>query len=85
MIKIKGNKILDSDNKIIKVLACPFESSDVILSNELEITRKCENCNRIVYDTDYMSEESIVDLLARNPNACIKINTFNPIFVIEEE
>jgi hypothetical protein len=71
---ISTKTLFSSDGKILKKLSCPKD----IVWNELEKTslktRNCRICQTEVLDTAYLSENQIIQLLATNPNSCIRIN-----------
>ena len=83
MLKIRDNQIIDQSGKILKTLSCPFKipRTDLRLLNDFSF--ECVKCRRAVYDTDRMCEAEILDLLRTDPNACLKLNRFNPSFSFE--
>jgi hypothetical protein len=71
---ISTKTLFSSDGKILKKLFCPKD----IVWNDLEKTslkiRNCRICQTEVLDTAYLTESQIIQLLATNPNSCIRIN-----------
>lgn len=71
---ISTKTLFSSDGKILKKLFCPKD----IVWNDLEKTssktRNCRICQTEVLDTAYLTENQIIQLLATNPNSCIRIN-----------
>lgn len=83
MLKIRDNQIIDQSGKILKTFSCPFKIPRTDLRLLDDSSFECVKCSRAVYDTDRMREAEIIDLLRAYPNACLKLNRFNPSFSFE--
>lgn len=82
-LKIRDGNIYDEKDKWLKMMACPKAVSYRDMTRISDQASMCGECDRIVHNTDFMSETDIVDLLKDNPQACLKISIFNPIFEVE--
>ena len=82
---LDGDCIYDGNGTLLKTLGCPKKASLGDLYRLSEIQMECKLCSKPVFDTSAMNEVSIVELLTSNPEACIKINMFNPLFKVEDE
>ncbi len=81
-ILLKQDNLYSEDGTWLKKIECPKDVQSKALQRSSERTLSCKECSHVVYDTDQMSEEDVVALLKRQPNACIKIHLRNPIFKI---
>ena len=64
------------DNQLIKKMYCPYPSlkwSD-LSSADGSMDRFCDICESNVVETKEMSDESLLSLLQKNPDTCLKID-----------
>ena len=80
VLKINGKDIFDQDGNWLKSIHCPklAQRKDLIASSSNKYS--CSLCGKTIYDTDHMTEEVIVGLLQKEPEACLSINLMNPVF-----
>lgn len=83
MLKLIGNDIRDADGHFLKTLSCPKNASQDDLVEPRMRASECIYCDRIVVNTDFLSEAEIVSLLKSKPETCLQINRLNPVFSIE--
>ena len=83
MLTIKDKNIFSDDGNLLKVIDCPrnVRGSDLIQTSDNQF--HCDGCEKQVVATDYLSEPTIVQLLADNPKTCLKISCFDPRFRFE--
>ncbi|MBF9038182.1 hypothetical protein LSUCC0246_06600 [Rhodobacterales bacterium LSUCC0246] len=79
-LKLRANELYTSDGKWLKTIHCPKKLKPDGLRSSKHGQLTCAECNHTVFDTDYMSEKQLVELLTNNPDSCLKINLANPIF-----
>lgn len=84
MIGLQGNRLYDGQ-KLLKELYCPDDYAKSAIQRSSESIIDCKTCGKTVHDTDYLSEDQIRQLIADNPDVCLRINPYNPIFKILEE
>jgi hypothetical protein len=82
-LKIRDNNIYAENGQWLKEIACPKPVSYRDMTQISAQVSMCRECERIVHNTDFMSEDDIINLIKDNPQACLKINIFNPIFEVE--
>lgn len=82
MLIIKGQNIYTEDGRLLKTLDCPMDITAKELQPIDRFTYSCTSCDKAVVNTDYMAEDEIVNRLSDEPDTCLKINKFNPIFRI---
>ena len=80
VLKIKNNKIYSVNDLMIKDISCPKKVQKSDFKDAKKPVFNCNHCNQDIVNTDFLSEEDIVDLLKDNVDTCISINLMNPIF-----
>ena len=84
MLTIKNEKIYAEDGTYLKTINCPLNVSDQDLHQISETKFSCEKCAKEVVQTDFLTEKQIIDLLTTNPDTCLKISLFDPLFRVEK-
>lgn len=82
MLTIKDKKIFADDGSMLKVIDCPNDVTAGDLTRASEHDFHCDKCDKKIITTDHLSEEAIVNLLTDEPNSCLKISYFDPLFRI---
>ena len=83
MLTIKNKRIYKEDVTYLKTISCTLNVSDQDLHQISETKFSCEKCAREVVQTDFLTEDEIIDLLTANPDTCLKISVLDPLFKIE--
>ena len=80
VLKINGKDIFDQDGNWLKSIHCPklVQRKDLIAGSGNKYS--CSLCEKTIHDTDHMTEEAVVGLLKKDPEACLSINLMNPVF-----
>lgn len=81
-ILLQQDNLYSEDGTWLKKLECQKNVHLKDLHRVTETTLSCKECSHVVHDTDQMSEEDLIVLLKRQPDACIKIHLRNPIFKV---
>ena len=80
MLNIIDKKIFTQEGKYLKTIECPKK----ILASDLEQkdtqTLYCNNCEKDIIDTQYISEIELINILTKNKETCLKISRLNPMF-----
>ena len=84
MLTIRKNQIYAEDGTYLKTISCPLNVSDQDLHQVSETKFSCEKCAKEVVQTDFLTENEIIDLLTTNPDTCLKISLFDPLFRVEK-
>jgi hypothetical protein len=79
-LKIRNDDIYDKTGNWLKTISCPKKLARGDLDEGAEGNFTCQICERTIHNTDFMTEEQIVDLLVHYPDSCLSINLRNPIF-----
>ena len=80
MLKIANKKIFTQEGKYLKTIQCPKKISASDLEQKDEQTLYCNNCEKDIIDTQYISEKGLVNILKKNKDTCLKISRLNPMF-----
>lgn len=76
----KTHELFTDEGLLIKKLKCPIKVEwDTLMFSPTSVgSRFCKGCNKMVIDTSLLNEGAIIELLKKNPSACLKID-FNQI------
>ena len=66
------------DGRFLKILDCPLKKSWQELKPVEFGKRMCDSCSCHVHDTAMMSDQELVDLLIKEPDACLKVSSDQP-------
>ena len=80
MLKIIDKNIYNEEGKFLKTISCPKKVSFNELRKEEDNTLYCNNCEKNILDTEYMSEDKLIDILQKDNDTCLKISRLNPMF-----
>ena len=80
MLNIIDEKIFTHEGKYLKTIQCPKKISASDLKQKDEQTFYCNNCEKDIIDTQYISEKELVNILKKNKDTCLKISRLNPMF-----
>jgi hypothetical protein len=66
--------IYTDKDEFVKRMNCPYKMS----WDKLEVTnstlRKCSNCNNLILDTEFLTDNELLKIVRQNPNTCFKID-----------
>lgn len=79
-IKIVNKTMYASDGEKLKEISCPKDVSSSKLTKKSDEHFSCNQCQRAVVNTDFLSEDELITLLRGNPETCLYINLMNPLF-----
>ena len=77
---IKNKKIYAANGDLLKEIHCPKKVSIDELTRNNRVSFNCNLCEKEVLDTDHLSGQELEKILRDNPETCLKINLFNPMF-----
>ena len=80
MLNIIDRKIFTNEGEYLKSINCPKNVSIKDLTIEKNKSFYCKNCEKSILDTDYISEDKLIDKLKKDKNICLKISRLNPMF-----
>lgn len=74
-----SKQIFSDSGSFIKQLYCPLQKKweELQPSENLQpITLKgrlCESCDKVVYDSELLKENELIELIKKDPHICVKI------------
>jgi hypothetical protein len=70
------SELFTNDGRFLKRLFCPLQKTweELETGEGTNQIRHCATCHHPVYDTAWLSEPSLAQLLKENPHACLKID-----------
>ena len=80
MLNIIDKKIFTKEGVYLKSINCPKKVSLKDLRTDIEKTLYCKNCEKSILDTEYMSEDKLIEILKKDKDTCLKISRLNPMF-----
>jgi len=69
--------LFTDDDSPIKQLQCPMNRSWARMA-PAGGARQCDTCNHLVHDTGPLSDDEVADLVAKQPEACLKVSLDQP-------
>ena len=70
-----SNKELYTDSgTFLKRLHCPVSVMWKDMMENGSNTRACSHCDKIIYDTEHLTDADLQELISNDPQACLKIN-----------
>ena len=80
MFNIIDKKIFTKDGDYLKTINCPKNKSVKDLESQDKYNLYCKSCEKNILDTDYISENKLLETLKKDKDICLKINRLNPMF-----
>jgi len=75
LFKFTTKELFSNKGDFIKKLHCPFHIKWQELNDFKGVTNKaCNICKKTIYNSINMSDQQIIDLVARDSEACLKIS-----------
>ena len=66
-------EIYTDKNEFVKRMNCPYKINWDNLEDTNSTSRKCENCNHLILDTEFLTDYNLLIMIRDNPNICLKI------------
>ena len=66
--------IYTDNDEFVKTMNCPYKMSWDNLEATNSTMRKCSICDHLIIDTEYISDDDLLNLVAENPDTCLKID-----------
>lgn len=85
MLRIVGSVLFSDGGQKVKDISCPLRLSQSDLTKQADSNFQCKYCDKSIINTDFLTEDEIVELLHTTPDTCIYINLMNPVFKVEED
>jgi len=74
IFKLSTKELFSDKGTFIKKLHCPYYIKWQELDDfKSSVHKTCSICSKTIYNSINMSDHQIVDLVARDPEACLKI------------
>ena len=69
------NKEVFTDNgEFIKKMNCPYNMKWDNLKETSNTSRKCSNCDQLIINTEYISDDELLTMVSENSGTCLKID-----------
>lgn len=76
----KTKEIFTDKGELIKQLNCPENIDwENMEKTKNDLKRKCLICNKMVLDTEYLSDEEVLFVINKDANSCLRINMIETI------
>ena len=73
-IKIKTKELFTDNGQFIKKMNCPIKAAwDDMERTTNAFERQCKGCNKMVTDTEYLSDDEILYIIKKNANTCFRV------------
>ena len=66
--------IYTDKDEFVKRMNCPYKMSWDKLEATNSTLRKCSNCNNLILDTEFLTDNELLKIVRQNPDTCIKID-----------
>ncbi len=70
---IKKEVYTDKD-EFVKKMNCPYKMNWDKLERANSTMRKCSNCDHLIVDTEFLSDDELLSMVKLNPYTCLKID-----------
>jgi len=67
-------QVYTNNGEFIKKMNCPYKINWDTLEATSTTSRKCSNCDHLIIDTEYMSDDELLHLVTQNPDTCLKLD-----------
>jgi hypothetical protein len=83
MFTIREKKIYSDKGEFLKEIDCPMSIKNHQLTKSSQNKLFCEQCEKTIVDTEYLSELDLEKMIKNDRKICLKISKFNPLFNLE--
>ena len=83
MFTIREKKIYSDKGEFLKEIDCPMSIKNHQLIKSSQNKLFCEQCEKTIVDTEYLSELDLEKMIKNDRKICLKISKFNPLFNLE--
>jgi hypothetical protein len=66
--------IYTDNGELIKKMNCPYKVHWDNLEINNSKVRMCNKCDREIINTEYISDDELLDMIKNNPDTCLKID-----------
>ena len=67
-------EIYTDKNEFVKRMNCPVKMNWDNLEETNSTSRKCANCEQLIVDTKFLSDDEFLNVMIENPDTCLKID-----------
>jgi hypothetical protein len=68
------NELFTDTGKLLKKLHCPLSQQWESMTEATSNHKVCNTCSKAVYDTAFLSEANVQELITNDAHACLKVN-----------
>ena len=67
-------EIFTDKNEFVKKLNCPYRMTWSNLEDTNSQFRKCSVCEKVIIDTNILTDDELVEIVKQDPNTCLKVD-----------
>lgn len=67
-------EVYTDNGEYVKKMNCPYKMTWEKLETINSTMRKCVNCDHLIVDTAYLTDDNLLDIIQNNPQTCLKID-----------
>lgn len=69
------SEVFTDEDKFLKKLFCPYNVDwDELEKTSNSTFRKCTNCDHLIVDTSFLTDDELLSMIKQNPKTCLKID-----------
>ena len=67
-------EIFTDKNEFVKKLDCPYRMTWLDLERSKSKFPKCSDCEKVIIDTNILTDDELVEIVKQDPNTCLKVD-----------
>lgn len=67
-------EVYTDKDQFVKKLNCPFKMKWDDLEQTNSTFRKCSNCESLIINTKYYTDNELLEIIKQKPNTCFKVD-----------
>jgi hypothetical protein len=67
-------EVYTDNGEFVKQMNCPYKLNWDNLEATSKTFRKCANCDHLIINTEYLSDDELLSMVKENPDTCLKID-----------
>jgi hypothetical protein len=84
ILRLKTKELFTNDGRLIKKMHCPLAAEwDELEREESVRSRMCQACNKKVYDTARIPEETLLKMAQEDKSLCVKVDLDSENVIID--
>jgi hypothetical protein len=84
VFRVVNQRIYSPDGSFLKHIFCEKRAGLKDLTQQGSMQFSCAMCEKVVHNTDFLTEQQFMVLLRDQPDACLYISKGNRMFEVDE-